>query len=234
MYRRFGSAVTIIQHGPQLVPREDEDIAIAIREILEDEGIAVLTDADATRVERRGGEIARERSATARSWAPTCWSRPAGGPTPTTSGWTRRASRLTSAATSRSTASCARASPASGRWATATAAAPSPTPPTTTSRSSRRTCSSGGERRVEDRIPTYGLFIDPPLGRAGMSEKEVRAKGLERAGREDADGGRRPRLRAQRDQGLHEDHRRRATASSCSARRCSASRATRSSRACST
>jgi pyruvate/2-oxoglutarate dehydrogenase complex dihydrolipoamide dehydrogenase (E3) component len=36
----------------------------------------------------------------------------------------------------------------------------------------------GEERRVEDRITTYGLFIDPPLGRAGMSEKDVRRKGI--------------------------------------------------------
>ena len=33
------------------------------------------------------------------------------------------------------------------------------------------------ERRVSDRIPAYGLFIDPPLGRVGMSEAEVRARG---------------------------------------------------------
>jgi pyruvate/2-oxoglutarate dehydrogenase complex dihydrolipoamide dehydrogenase (E3) component len=33
-------------------------------------------------------------------------------------------------------------------------------------------------RRVEDRIPTYGLFIDPPLGRAGMTEADVRRKGI--------------------------------------------------------
>ncbi len=32
-------------------------------------------------------------------------------------------------------------------------------------------------RRVSDRITTYGLFIDPPLGRAGMTEREVRASG---------------------------------------------------------
>ena len=32
-------------------------------------------------------------------------------------------------------------------------------------------------RRVSDRIPTYALFIDPPLGRAGMSEREARASG---------------------------------------------------------
>jgi pyruvate/2-oxoglutarate dehydrogenase complex dihydrolipoamide dehydrogenase (E3) component len=36
----------------------------------------------------------------------------------------------------------------------------------------------GEERRVEDRITTYGLFIDPPLGRAGMTEKEVRRQGI--------------------------------------------------------
>jgi pyruvate/2-oxoglutarate dehydrogenase complex dihydrolipoamide dehydrogenase (E3) component len=35
----------------------------------------------------------------------------------------------------------------------------------------------GGSRRVSDRIPAYGLFIDPPLGRAGMTEAEVRASG---------------------------------------------------------
>ena len=58
MYRRFGSAVTIIQGNAQLVPREDPDIAQAIREILEDEGIRILTDADATRVESRAGEVA--------------------------------------------------------------------------------------------------------------------------------------------------------------------------------
>lgn len=32
-------------------------------------------------------------------------------------------------------------------------------------------------RRVTDRIPCYGLFIDPPLGRVGMTEEEVRASG---------------------------------------------------------
>jgi pyruvate/2-oxoglutarate dehydrogenase complex dihydrolipoamide dehydrogenase (E3) component len=35
----------------------------------------------------------------------------------------------------------------------------------------------GGSRRVSDRIPAYALFTDPPLGRVGMSETEVRASG---------------------------------------------------------
>ncbi|MDX1540807.1 MAG: FAD-dependent oxidoreductase, partial [Geminicoccaceae bacterium] len=47
MYRRFGSEVTIVQRNPYLIPREDEDASIAIREILEGEGIRVLTDAAA-------------------------------------------------------------------------------------------------------------------------------------------------------------------------------------------
>ena len=40
MYRRFGSEVTIVQRNPYLIPREDEDVSAAIREILEDEASA--------------------------------------------------------------------------------------------------------------------------------------------------------------------------------------------------
>ena len=36
----------------------------------------------------------------------------------------------------------------------------------------------GESRKLTDRIPTYALFIDPPLGRAGMTEREIRAAGL--------------------------------------------------------
>ena len=52
--------------------------------------------------------------------------------------------------------------------------APSPTPPTTTSRSSPPTCSTTTRAGVSDRIPAYALYIDPPLGRAGMTEAEAR------------------------------------------------------------
>ena len=37
----------------------------------------------------------------------------------------------------------------------------------------------GETRRVTDRIPAYALYIDPPLGRAGMTEREVRDKGID-------------------------------------------------------
>jgi len=45
MYRRFGSEVTVIERDPRLIAREDEDVSGAIREILETEGIQVLTSA---------------------------------------------------------------------------------------------------------------------------------------------------------------------------------------------
>src|SRR5262249_16461160 len=58
MYRRFGSAVTVIERGPRLAPREDEDVSATIREILEKEGIAIHLGAEDIRFARRAGEAA--------------------------------------------------------------------------------------------------------------------------------------------------------------------------------
>src|SRR5207248_4118918 len=57
MYRRFGSDVTILERGPRLVPREDEDVSDALREILQKEGIAVHLNAQAKRVAKNGDDI---------------------------------------------------------------------------------------------------------------------------------------------------------------------------------
>src|SRR4029077_16168636 len=57
--RRFGSRVTVIQHGPQLLGGEDPDVADAIRQLFSDEGIEVLLSAEALRVEGRSGEGVR-------------------------------------------------------------------------------------------------------------------------------------------------------------------------------
>lgn len=55
MFRRFGSKVTIVQRGGQLLNREDEELASAVREVLEDEGITVLLDTGVERVEALDG-----------------------------------------------------------------------------------------------------------------------------------------------------------------------------------
>ena len=54
MFRRFGARVTIVQRAPQLLPREDEDVASALTEILKDEGIEVLLSSTPLAVSRDG------------------------------------------------------------------------------------------------------------------------------------------------------------------------------------
>jgi pyruvate/2-oxoglutarate dehydrogenase complex dihydrolipoamide dehydrogenase (E3) component len=58
MYRRFGSRVTIVEMGPRLIGREDEDVSQAVREILEAEGVEVRLEATCLRLDRDGEEIA--------------------------------------------------------------------------------------------------------------------------------------------------------------------------------
>lgn len=57
MFRRFGSAVTIIQHGAQLLGREDPDVAEAVASILEEDGIELLFRSEARSVRRNGDDL---------------------------------------------------------------------------------------------------------------------------------------------------------------------------------
>ncbi len=58
MFRRLGSRVTIVQSGPQLLDREDEDVAIAIADLLSDEGIELICNDKCKAVKKvEGGEI---------------------------------------------------------------------------------------------------------------------------------------------------------------------------------
>src|SRR6478609_73447 len=54
MYRRFGSEVTVVERGPRLIHREDEDVSENIKTILEDEGIKIRLDAECIAFEKRG------------------------------------------------------------------------------------------------------------------------------------------------------------------------------------
>ena len=58
-FRRFGSEVTVIEHGAQLASREDPDVAAALKEVFVDEGIEVVLDASARRVDGRSGDRVR-------------------------------------------------------------------------------------------------------------------------------------------------------------------------------
>src|SRR6516165_5711771 len=65
-YRRFGSRVTVVEHGRRLLGREDPDVAAEIQRILSGEGIEILLATDVLRVEGRSGEAVRLQMRTAR------------------------------------------------------------------------------------------------------------------------------------------------------------------------
>ena len=181
MYRRFGSEVTIIQRNDQVIPREDEDVCAAIREILEDEGIRILTDADATRVEPRADGIAVAVTAGGKAMSVAgSHLLVATGRRPNTDdlGLDRagiatdeRGYIKVDGALRTNVPGVFALGDCNGRGAF-----------THTSYNDYEIVAAnlfeGDPRRVEDRIPTYGLFIDPPLGRCGMTEREVRRKGI--------------------------------------------------------
>lgn len=58
MYRRFGARVTVVEKGPRLVAREDEEVSAAIRQILEGEGIEIRTGAECISFARHGDGVA--------------------------------------------------------------------------------------------------------------------------------------------------------------------------------
>ncbi|HEU4553387.1 MAG TPA: mercuric reductase [Chitinophaga sp.] len=57
MFRRFGSQVTIIEKGPHLVGREDEDVSLCVQQILEAEGLRIFTGAALQQVAQNGESI---------------------------------------------------------------------------------------------------------------------------------------------------------------------------------
>src|ERR1700684_3922574 len=57
IYRRFGSAVTVVEKAPRLIAREDEDVSAAVKDIIEAEGMAVRVAAESIHFEPHGAEI---------------------------------------------------------------------------------------------------------------------------------------------------------------------------------
>jgi pyruvate/2-oxoglutarate dehydrogenase complex dihydrolipoamide dehydrogenase (E3) component len=181
MYRRFGSRVTIIQRDARLIPREDEDVSQAIREILEEEGIRILTDADVTRVENRHGEVAI-RVAISGEFAEVVGSHllVAAGRRPNTDDLGLERAGVETDARGYIKVDGQLRTNILGVWALGDCNGRGAFTHTSYNDFEIIEASlfGGEERRLEDRILAYALFIDPPLGRAGMTEKEVREKGI--------------------------------------------------------
>jgi pyruvate/2-oxoglutarate dehydrogenase complex dihydrolipoamide dehydrogenase (E3) component len=180
MYRRFGSKVTVIQRDARLIPREDEDVSQAIRDILEEEGIGVLTGADVTRVENRNGKVAL-RVALTDEVMEVVGSHllVATGRRPNTDDLGLERAGVETDARGYIKVDDQLRTNMPGIWAIGDCNGRGAF--THTSYNDFEIIAAnlfdGEERRVEDRIMTYALFIDPPLGRAGMTEEEVGRSG---------------------------------------------------------
>jgi pyruvate/2-oxoglutarate dehydrogenase complex dihydrolipoamide dehydrogenase (E3) component len=181
IYRRLGSEVTIVEMGPRLIGREDEDVSQAVLEILEAEGINVRLNAECISLAKRDGGVAVGL---------TCEVGPpevlgthvllAVGRIPNTSdlgldragvATDRRGYIIVDDLLQTNVPGIWALGDCNGRGAF-----------THTSYNDYQIVAdnlfNADHRRVSDRIQTYALFIDPPLGRCGMTDADIRKSGL--------------------------------------------------------
>jgi pyruvate/2-oxoglutarate dehydrogenase complex dihydrolipoamide dehydrogenase (E3) component len=180
MYRRFGAAVTVVEMKARLVSREDADTSQAIREILEGEGIAVRTDAECIRFAPHAEGIAVGVACT--SGDPEIVGTDvllAVGRRPNTDdlGLDRAGVKTDTRGYIQVDDSLATSAP--GIWALGDCNGRGAF--THTAYNDFEIVAAnlldGERRKVSERIPGYALYIDPPLGRVGMTETEARASG---------------------------------------------------------
>ena len=180
MFRRFGSEVTIIEMGPRLIPREDEDVSMAIQEILEGEGIRLRLNAKCIGFSRRGAEIDAQVD---------CIEGPpevsgthvllAVGRRPNTDDLGLEKAGVATDAHGFITVDDSLATNVPGIWALGECNGHGAFTHTAYNDFEIVAANllAGEHRRLSDRIPAHAVYIDPPLGRVGMTEREARANG---------------------------------------------------------
>jgi len=181
-YRRFGSSVTVIEHGPQLMGREDPDVSEELQQILADEGIQFLVGAEIVRVHGRSGKevtlvvrtIAGEQKlegsdilvAAGRIPNTTDLGLDKAGVELGAHGFVRVNERLeTSAADVWAIGECA--------------GSPQFTHVSEDDFRVIRDNLAGGSRSTRDRLVPYCMFTDPPLARVGLSETDAQRLGVD-------------------------------------------------------
>ena len=179
--RRFGSRVTIIQHGPQLLKREDPDVSDAILDLMKDEGVEVLLRARVQSVTGRSGTgvVLQVRSGNTERTLEASDILVAAGRTPNTDrldvaragveldsrGYIRVSDRLKTSAPD--------------VWATGECAG-SPHFTHAGEDDFRVVLSNldGGDRTTRGRVIPYCLFTDPELAHIGLTESEAQDTGV--------------------------------------------------------
>lgn len=180
MYRRFGSEVTVMEKGSRLIGREDPDVSAAIESILTDEGIAIRTAAECMSFEKDGEQIIARVQCTA--GAPEITGSHillAVGRRPNTDDLGLDRAGVAVDNRGYITVDERLETSVPGIWALGDCNGRGAF--THTAYNDFEIVAAnlldGGDRKVTDRIPCYALYIDPPLGRAGMTETQARESG---------------------------------------------------------
>jgi pyruvate/2-oxoglutarate dehydrogenase complex dihydrolipoamide dehydrogenase (E3) component len=179
-YRRFGSEVTVIELGPRLIAREDADVSQAVADFLKGEGIDVRVDSKVIGVEKQGNAIGVKIESAGKT------SRVAGthvlvaiGRRPNTDDLGLDKAGIATDARGYIEVDDQLRTNVSDIWAMGDCNGRGAF--THTSWNDFEIVAANlldhDQRRVSDRITAYALYTDPPLGRAGMTETEVRKTG---------------------------------------------------------
>ena len=180
MYRRIGSEVTIIEFAPRLIAREDEDVSQTIAEFLKDEGIDVRVNSKVVGVEKQGNSIGvKVQSEGKTSQVIGTHVLIAIGRRPNTDDLGLDRAGIATDARGYIPVDDQLRTNVPGIWALGDCNGRGAF--THTSWNDFEIVAANllenGERHVSDRIAAYALYTDPPLGRAGMTEGEVRKGG---------------------------------------------------------
>ncbi|MBA3985775.1 MAG: mercuric reductase, partial [Flavobacteriales bacterium] len=183
MFRRFGSKVTIIEKGDAIISKEDTDVSKAIQDILEDEKVKFRLDATCI-----GGKKNKDSSIAVQVDCKKGSPKIKGshlllavGRTPNTDTLNLKAAGVQTDKRGYITVNDYLETNVSGIYALGDCNGRGAFTHTAYNDYEIITANiqKTKSRKVTDRILTYGLFIDPPLGRAGLTKKDAKDKGYE-------------------------------------------------------
>jgi pyruvate/2-oxoglutarate dehydrogenase complex dihydrolipoamide dehydrogenase (E3) component len=180
MYRRFGSDVTIIEMGPRLIGREDEDVSKSVHDILEAEGVRIRLNAKCMSIERREDKVLARVSC--EDGSPEVGGSHlllAVGRIPNTQDLGLDRAGIVTDERGYIVVDDELRTNVPDIWALGDCNGRGAF--THTSYNDYEIVAdnllNGDRRRVSDRIQAYALFIDPPLGRCGMTDADIRRSG---------------------------------------------------------
>jgi len=182
MFRQFGSQVTIIQRGNQLLTREDSDIAEEVAKILQADGIEILLESEALQVEQKGQEKIQVRTKTLDGEKNLSGSHllVAAGRVPNIEALNLKAAGIETGKGNYIQVNEYLETTQPGIYALGDVkGGPAFTHISYDDfRVIKENLLDGKKRSIKDRLVPYTVFIDPQLGRVGMSETEAREKGI--------------------------------------------------------